>query len=142
MELREVSIHALPVDRTKDLLNPLEDKTKDKKKEPTHEFTGTYSSGAKKILDDSAGMSYVNKVIGLEFDKIVGSVSPVQVEYQKFDDPLVEVTFHYDNANPISLAVSSSLIEGKYPILNRASGQMFIVSSEKVDGLVPNLPVK
>lgn len=141
MELKELSIRALPVDQKKEF-DPTKTKKRDEKREPTHEFTGTYFSGAKKILDDSEGMLFVNKILDLEFDKIVGSISPVQVEYRKFDDPIVELTLHYDNADPISLAVSGSLIEAKYPILNRASGQMFVVSSEKVDGLIPAIKAK
>jgi len=142
MELRELSIRALPVDPKKESFDPTKGKKKDEKREPTHEFTGTYVSGAKKILDDSEGMQFVNKILNLEFDKIVGSISPVQVEYRRFDEPIVELTLHYDNADPISLAVSGSLIEAKYPILNRASGQMFIVSSEKVDELLPSIKAK
>jgi len=142
MDLKELAIRALPVDPKKESFDPAKGKKRDEKREPTHEFTGTYLSGARKILDDSEGMQFVNKMLNLEFDKIVGSISPVQVEYRKFDDPLVEVTLHYDNADPISLAVSGSLIEAKYPILNRASGQMFVVSSEKVDGLIPAIKAK
>jgi hypothetical protein len=136
-DLREVLIRALPVERAKEN-SPLHDgSTGDEKKGPTHEFTGILRNGAEKLLDDSEGMLYVNTILGLEFDKIVGSISPVQMEYQKFADPIVEVTLHYDNATPISLSVSGALIEGKYPVLNRASGQVFVVSSEKVDGLLP-----
>jgi hypothetical protein len=142
MELKELAIKALPVDPKKESFDPSQEKKGVQKREPTHEFTGTYVSGAKKILDESEGMTFVNKILNLEFDKIVGSISPVQVEYQKFDAPLVEVTLQYDTASPISLAVSGTLIEGRYPILNRASGQMFIISNEKVDDLIPAIRAK
>ena len=140
-DIREIVIKPLPVDPQKQRdVNP-SDKKKEKK-EPTHEFIGTLVSGATKMFDDSDGMTYVNKTLDIEFDKIVGSISPVQVEYRKFDEPIIEVTLHYANESTIALAVSGSLIDGKNPILNRATGQMFVISSEKVDALLPNLKAK
>lgn len=135
-ELRDLVIKQLPVDPKKEELL-----TKDKKakREPTHEFIGSLVTGGTKRFDDSDGVSYINKLLDIEFDKIVGSISPVQIEYRKFDDPVIEVTLQYANENSITLSVSSSLIEGRYPILNKATGQMFIVSEEKVDALIPHL---
>lgn len=140
-DLREMVIKQLPVD-TKKQREDIGNEKKNKKNEPTHEFIGTLMSGATKMFDDADGMMYVNKTVDIEFDKIVGSISPVQVEYRKFDDPIIEVTLHYDNAPSISLAVSGSLIDGKNPILNRSTGQMFVIDSEKVDALIPNLKAK
>jgi hypothetical protein len=138
-ELRELVIKQLPVDPRKE-----EKLMKDKnaKKEPTHEFIGTLVGGSTKIFDDGDGMLYVNKVLDIEFDKIVGSISPVQVEYRKFDEPVIEISLHRNDSAVTTLSVSGSLIEGKYPILNKATGQMFIVSSEKVEGLLPTLKLK
>lgn len=135
-ELRELVIKQLPVDPKKEALM---EKDKTAKKEPTHEFIGSLVAGAMKRFDDGEGMSYINKVLDIEFDKIVGSISPVQIEYRKFDEPVIEIVLNYATENSITLSVSGSLIEGRYPILNKATGQMFVVSEEKVDSLVPRL---
>ena len=112
-----------------------------KKKEPTHEFRAAFPSG-EKLLDEQEGMNYTRKMLDVEFDKIVGGISPAQREYRNFDTPLLEITMLYDTNSSSSLAVSSSLIEGKYPILNRNTGQLFIISSEKFEQLIPNFEVK
>lgn len=142
-EVRELVIKELPVDPKKLEMEASRKAAKKEaeKKEPTHEFIGTMRSGATAQFDDDT-MTYVSSVADIEFDKIVGSISPVQVEYQKFDNPLFEVTIHFKDGKQVSLVVSSSLIEGKYPILNKETGQMFIIASEKVDALVPNLKPK
>jgi hypothetical protein len=140
--LKEISIRPLPVDSKTDAVNTMTGPKGDIEKKPTHEFIATFDSGATEILDYEHAMTFMNRTLDLEFEKIVGSISPAQGEYRAFDDPIVEVTLHYDNASPTSLAVSGALVEGKYPILNRATGQMFIVSGEKVDGLVPTFFVK
>ena len=98
--------------------------------------------GGTQNFDDGDGSSYINALLNSEFDKIVGSLSPVQIEYRKFDDPVFEVSLNYSNEKSIVLSVSGSLIEGRYPILNRATGQMFIVSSEKVDQLIPKMKIR
>lgn len=144
-DIQELLIKELPVDPKKfeDMPGRSADKKeKSKKKEPTHEFTGVSSGGALKILDDDDTTMYINRVLDIEFDKIVGSISPVQIEYRNFDAPLVEVTFHYKDESTVTLAVSGSLIEGKYPILNKATSQMFIISEEKFEMLVPKLNAK
>ena len=140
-EVKELEIKQLPVDPNK-RDEPPSAGDKEKKREPTHEFIGTLATGAKKMFDDGDGMLYVNQLLGTEFDKIVGSISPAQVEYRKFDQPIIEVTLHYDSSPSIVLAVSDSLIEGRYPILNRSTGQMFIIASEKVEALTPKLKAK
>ena len=136
--VKEYSIITLP----RDLSREREDMdAKKKKKEPTHEFRATFPSG-ERMLEEQQGMGYTNKLIDSQFDKIVGSLSPAQLEYRNFDTPLLEITMHYDATSSTALAVSSSLIEGKYPILNRTTGQVFIISSEKVDQLIPNFEAK
>jgi hypothetical protein len=138
-QLGELTIKRLPVDPKEE-----ERLTKDKnaKRQPTHEFIGTLVSGDTKTFDDTDGMTYVNALLNIEFDKIVGSISPVQIEYRKFDEPVIDIILTYDKDNSINLSVSGTLIEGKYPILNKATGQMFVVSSEKVDSLIPTLKAK
>lgn len=92
--------------------------------------------------DRQHAMNFMNRTLGLEFDKILDTISPAQGEYSAFDEPVVEVPLLYDNASPISLAVSGTSVERKYPILNRATGQMFILSADKVEELVPTFAVK
>ena len=138
-QIRELAIRQLPVapDKEEKLA-----KDKNAKRAPTHEFTGTMIEGGTQNFDDGDGSSYINALLNSEFDKIVGSLSPVQIEYRKFDDPVFEVSLNYSNEKSIVLSVSGSLIEGRYPILNRATGQMFIVSSEKVDQLIPKMKIR
>ena len=144
-DLRQLIIKEKPVDPTKfeDTRSPSQDKVApSKKRELTHEFFGIAATGTSKLLDEDEAMTYLNRTLDLEFDKIVGSISPARLEYRNFDAPLIEVTFHYKDGTTVTLAVSGSLIEEKYPVLNKSTSQMFIISAEKLDTLVPKIRAK
>lgn len=144
-DIQELLIKELPVDPKKFEEVPgrgADKKEQSKKREPTHEFTGLFQAGVSKLMDDDDAMTYINRAVDIEFDKIVGSISPVQMEYRKFDVPLFEVILHYKDGSSITLAVGSDLIEGKYPILNKVTSQMFIISEEKLEKLIPRLKPK
>jgi len=135
-EVRELSIKELP--RETEMLDPRSEKASEKKK-PTHEFSGKTAQGDTKAFDGNDGMAYVNKLLNLEFDKIVGSVTPAQLSDPRLRSPLFELTMHYEDGKETTLTVTDNLIEGKYPIVNQATGQVFIIAPEKLDQLSPHL---
>lgn len=144
-DLRQLIIKEKPLDPNKfeDSRSPGQEKVApSKKSEPTLEFFGIAAAGTSNPLDEDEAMTYVNRALDLEFDKIVGSISPARMEYRNFDAPLIEITFHYKDGTTVALAVSGSLIEEKYPVLNRSTSQMFIISAEKLDTLVPKIRAK
>lgn len=138
-ELQELKIKALPQDSQ--MLDPRFEKTPEQKK-PTHEFMGKTPQGETRAFDGNVGMRYVNTLLNLEFDKIVGSIAPSQLSDPRFNNPLFELTMHYEDGKETTLVVTDTLIEGKYPILNKATGQVFIIAPEKLDQLSPQITPK
>jgi hypothetical protein len=138
--IREIAIKALPVEPE----DPRRDskevaKEKEKEKKPTHEYTGVFADGHTQLLDDKKGQKYVSTVLGTSFDALEGDFTPDMVGRFSFDVPYLQVVFAYENAPEDTIIVSASTVDSKRAVLNKRANQVFFVSEEKVQSLIPRL---
>jgi hypothetical protein len=102
---------------------------------PRFEWFGAPTLGGPEVrVNDNAAFAYAGFLAGLTFEELAGAVAGRESLFAK---PALSLTLHYDGGATDKLVLAERKGPGPGQILNATTGQVFLISEEKVAGLLP-----
>jgi hypothetical protein len=131
MDLRAIEVVVIPIDP--------EVRSREREHKPTRQFYGFYHDGREALLDDKEASPYLNNLLNMSFDDIIGDTTPALNEYHRFSQPALEITLYSGDISGTTLLLSSVEQDNMRGLLNKATGQMFLINVEKAGSLFPRI---